>query len=111
MMGDEKREVLLRPEGVFDVDAARRFSELLSRARPDEVFIIDLGQAGDFHDYSIAVLAGVLGGSCAARIVVRGLCQHHVRLLRYFGIDLAALEAGRGDRRSPRASVPARLEA
>ena len=89
MIGDEKHEVLLRPEGVLDVDAARRFSALLSRARPDEVFIIDLGQARDFHDHSIALLAGVLVGSCAARIVVRGLCQHHVRLLRYFGIDVA----------------------
>ncbi len=111
MIGNEKREVLLRPEGVFDVDAARRFSELLSRARPGEVFIIDLGQIRDFHDYSIAVLAGVLVGPCAARIVVRGLCQHHVRLLRYFGIDLSALEDGRYDRTSSRASMPARLEA
>ena len=111
MMGNEQREVLLRPEGVFDVEAARRFSELLSRARPDEVFIIDLGQARDFHDYSIALLAGVLVGSRSARIVVRGLCQHHVRLLRYFGIDLPALEAGRHDRMSPRESMQARLEA
>jgi len=94
MNRNEKREVVLRPEGIFDVNAARRFSELLSRGRPDEVFIIDLWKVDEFHDYSIAVLAGVLGGSYAARIAVRGLCLHHVRLLRYFGIDLAALEAG-----------------
>jgi hypothetical protein len=77
----EKREVVIRPEGIFDNDVARRFSDQLSRALPDEVFII-------------AVLARVLAGSCAARVVVRGLRRHHVRLLRYFGVDVPALEAG-----------------
>ena len=64
-------------------------SVIVSRALPDEVFIIDLGQVHEFHDYSIAVLARVLAGSCKARIAVRGLRRHHVRLLRYFGIDVA----------------------
>ncbi len=90
----EKREVLMRPEGAFDADVARRFSDQLSRALPDEVFIIDLGQVRELHDYSIAVLARVLAGSCTTRVVVRGLRRHHVRLLRYFGIDMPALEAG-----------------
>ena len=94
----ETREVLIRPEGIFDNDVARSFSDQLSRALPDEVFIIDLGQVHEFHDYSIALLARVLAGSCKARIAVRGLRRHHVRLLRYFGIDVPALEAGLHDR-------------
>jgi len=88
----------MRPEGVFDADVARCFSDQLSRALPDDVCIIDLGQVRELHDYSIAVLARLLAGSCTAHIVVRGLRRHHVRLLRYFGIDVRALEAGLHDR-------------
>lgn len=105
----QKREVLIRPEGVFDDDAARRFSDELARALPDQVFIIDLGQVREFHDYSIAVLARVLAGSCRARIAVRGLRRHHVRLLRYFGIDVPALEAGLHDRMPSHTSTGALL--
>jgi hypothetical protein len=110
MSRDENRGVLLRPEGVFDIDAARRLSELLSRARADEVFTVDLGQVHEFHDHSIAILAGVLGGSCAARVAVRGLSQHHARLLRYFGIDLPALESRRYEHVPPPESTLVPLE-
>ncbi len=77
---------IIRVEGVFDVPAAQRLARELADAGEAEVRI-DLTRVREFHDFGIALLARELSGR--ARTSVSGLRQHHVRLLRYLGIDTA----------------------
>ncbi len=77
---------VIRMDGVFDVPAAQRLARALAQTDANEQVNVDLTQVREFHDYGVTVLAQALA-SRGARIVVRGLRQHHLRLLRYFGID------------------------
>jgi len=86
---DENSPRLIRIEGTFDLPAARRVAEAVVAARPGETLELDLTRVRDFHDFGVAVLAQALA-SGRAHVSVRGLRQHHVRLLRYLGIDARA---------------------
>ena len=87
---------LIQIEGVFDLSAARRVAEAVVAARPGETLDVDLTRVREFHDFGVAVLAQALA-SGRAHISVRGLRQHHVRLLRYFGIDARAADVAEND--------------
>ena len=77
---------VIRMDGVFDVPAAQRLARALAQTDENEQVRIDLTHVREFHDYGVTVLAQALA-SRGARIAVRGLRQHHLRLLRYFGIE------------------------
>jgi ABC-type transporter Mla MlaB component len=77
---------VIRLDGVFDVSAAQRLARELAEAGEAEVRI-DLTRVREFHDFGIALLARELSGR--VRTTVSGLRQHHIRLLRYLGIDAA----------------------
>lgn len=99
---------LLRLKGVFDLRAARIVARALRRAGAGAggALLVDLGHIREFHDGAIALLGQALAaGGATAGVVVRGLTQHQVRLLRYLGVDLAAL--GRGLARGPDHASPA----
>jgi len=87
--GGEHPLRVIRVEGTFDLSAARRVAEALVSARAGEPVDVDLTRVGEFQDLGVAVLAQALA-SARARVAVRGLRQHHVRLLRYLGIDARA---------------------
>ncbi|HET7824137.1 MAG TPA: STAS domain-containing protein [Anaeromyxobacter sp.] len=78
---------VIRVDGVFDVSAAQRLARELADAGDAEVRI-DLTRVREFHDFGIALLARELSGR--VRITVSGLRRHHIRLLRYLGIEAAA---------------------
>jgi anti-anti-sigma regulatory factor len=84
---------VFRMVGVFDVPAAHRLARALAQTGELEQVRIDLTQVREFHDYGVTVLAQALA-SRGTRIVVRGLRQHHRRLLRYFGIDTGGESIG-----------------
>ncbi|ABC82429.1 STAS domain-containing protein [Anaeromyxobacter dehalogenans] len=75
----------IRRDGVFDVPAAEDVARSLASARPGTQVRVDLTHVREFHDFGVAVLARALAG-CPARVSVRGLRQHHRRLLRYLGV-------------------------
>ena len=77
---------VIRMDGVFDVPAAQQLARALAQTDADEQVRIDLTQVREFHDYGVTVLAQALAAR-GTRIAVRGLRQHHLRLLKYFGID------------------------
>lgn len=77
---------IIRVDGVFDVPAAQRLARELAEAGDGEVRI-DLTRVREFHDFGIALLARELSGR--VRTSVSGLRQHHIRLLRYLGIEAA----------------------
>lgn len=85
---------LIRMDGVFDVPAAREVADRLEQAGYSEVRI-DLTRVREFHDFGVALLAQAIAGRKAPTAVL-GLHEHHLRLLRYLGIDCerANLSAG-----------------
>lgn len=82
---------VIRVDGVFDVPAAERLTRELADAGEGEV-LVDLTHVREFHDFGVALLARELAGR--ERTHVEGLGHHHLRLLRYLGIDAARLELG-----------------
>ncbi len=84
-------EVLIEMDGVFDVPAAKRLGTVLERARPGEAIRIDVARVSAFEDFGLALLAQALGETSAARVALRGLRAHQLRILRYFGVDPARL--------------------
>ena len=87
--GGEHTQRVIRVEGTLDLPAARRVAEALVAARDGELVEVDLTRVREFHDFGVAVLAQALA-SGRARVAVRGLQNHHVRLLRYLGVDTRA---------------------
>lgn len=100
MTADVVREaVTIRIDGVFDVPAAQRLAGVLAEVAGRGVHV-DLEQVREFHDLAVVHLARLLAGR--EQITVSGLSQHHLRLLRYLGLDaaplhLASLEVGGED--------------
>jgi anti-anti-sigma regulatory factor len=86
-------EVLIELDGVFDVPAAKRLAGALERASRGEVVRIDLARVASFEDFGLALLAQALRETRAARVALRGLRTHQLRILRYFGLDPARLRA------------------
>jgi anti-anti-sigma regulatory factor len=86
--------VVIEMEGVFDVPRAHELARTLARASPADDVEIDLTHVREFHDFGVTVLAQALA-SRGARVAVRGLRQHHLRLLRYLGIETSGMDLGR----------------
>lgn len=85
--------LLLRADGVLDLPAAERLVAALGEARGSTRVEVDLTRVRDFHDLGVMLLARALAAR-TGRGTVRGLRQHHVRLLRYLGIDTGATDLG-----------------
>lgn len=85
--------MVIRREGVFDVPAAQQVAAALAEAG-DAPVCVDLRHVREFHDFGVVLLATVLAGRSGVSVV--GLRQHHVRLLRYLGIETGAPEEGSG---------------
>jgi STAS domain len=81
---------VIRMDGVFDVPAAQRLSQELAQAGDGEIRI-DFAGVREFHDFGVAFLARELAARDGTS--VSGLRQHHIRLLRYLGIDAGPAEA------------------
>jgi anti-anti-sigma regulatory factor len=84
-------ESIIWLEGVFDGVAARHLEEKLLQTVPGDRILVDLTQVREFHDFAVAVLGRALT-LCRAEVKLRGLRQHQVRVLRYFGVDAGPLE-------------------
>ena len=88
----QRGRTVIRLEGVFDVPAARRLASTLADAGYADVRI-DMTRVREFHDFGVALLARALAGR--PEVTVAGLRQHHLRLLRYLGIDAGPVDLGR----------------
>jgi hypothetical protein len=84
----------IRMEGIFDISAAQQLSRALDDMRLADVRI-DLTRVREFHDFGVALLAQSIAGRRAPTSVL-GLQEHHLRLLRYLGIDCGAANLSAG---------------
>lgn len=93
-VSEERERTVIRLEGVFDVPAARRLTAELDRAAFDDVRI-DLTRVREFHDFGVALLGQTIAGRRAPTAVL-GLQEHHLRLLRYLGIECSGANLNAG---------------
>ena len=88
-MGGEP--LVLRIDGIFDVRAAERTLEAVADSGPRKI-LVDLSKVREFHDFGVVLLARALEDNDGVSVV--GLRHHHVRLLRYLGIDAGGTDFG-----------------
>jgi anti-anti-sigma regulatory factor len=80
---------VIRLSGVFDRASASELTERLEAERADEI-VLDFSLVREFADLGVAALAHDLAGG-DRRLLLRGLRQHQLRIFRYFGVDIEAL--------------------
>jgi|MudIll2142460700_1097286.scaffolds.fasta_scaffold326736_1 anti-anti-sigma regulatory factor len=78
--------VLLHLDGTFDSAEAWRLHDVLAQVSSGTVVTLDFTRVRAYHDFAVALLAKDLV-ALQGRIVATGLCQHQLRILRYFGIE------------------------
>ncbi|MGZ6141892.1 MAG: STAS domain-containing protein [Myxococcales bacterium] len=88
MIGSTARfRICGRFEGACAWDLAARIEkEPLGELR------LDFSQCAEFVDYGIAVLASALLSIPDKVVHLEGLRQHHLRLFKYFGVDVDKIE-------------------
>lgn len=87
-------EAVLDAGSVFDVPAALRLTDHISRLSSASAVVIDFLRTRECHDFALAALSQALvqPGRIGPRVRLRGLTRHHARVLRYMGepVDLLA---------------------
>ncbi len=86
----ERRVIELR--GVLDVQAATLLRDAVLSLDPHDLVVIDCHEVRDLQDCALALLVSGLS-SRGRTVLLRGLGEHHLRLLRYLGVDPAAAVA------------------
>lgn len=74
-------------EGALDVAAAARIRDAVLELDPGDPAVVDLHAVRELDDAALAFLAWSL--SSRSGVELRGLGEHHRRLLRYLGVDSA----------------------
>ena len=93
--GDVLEDLVIRVLGAFDVMAARDVAKQVERAPAGAGVCIDLALARTIDDRGVVALSeAVRGRAVSAPVRLLGLRQHHVRVLRYHGADVAQLGLG-----------------
>lgn len=82
----EAGEVLIQVAGTFDRNAAARLSRWLSELPRATPLVIDFSRVDDLQDVGVATVAQQLAGHSG--VALRGLGRHHLRLLRYCGVEI-----------------------
>ncbi|BDG02148.1 hypothetical protein [Anaeromyxobacter oryzae] len=88
MREQEQMVQVFRPAGAFEVSTAVAIVRAVERLAPDVAVAVDLSVAFDVQDHELAILAYGLAAT-GRRIELSGLSRHHVRVLRYLGLDFA----------------------
>jgi hypothetical protein len=70
----------------FAVEDAVRLHHEIERAAPGTRVEIDFHRVRDCHDVALAALARDIAGG-RARVALRGVSHHHLRLLGYLGVS------------------------
>ena len=85
----EGSRTVFRLSGVFDRGSASELAEWLQAERGGEI-VLDFSLVREFADLGVAALAHDLADA-DRRLLLRGLRQHQLRIFRYFGVDVEAL--------------------
>lgn len=95
MQPQQQGSLVIRMDGAFDIDSVQLIRSRIEALPGDAEVYVDLSRVREFHDRAVAMLADVVKPA-RARISVRGLRQHQMRMLRYLGVAPGALDPGLG---------------
>ncbi len=84
----ESGEVVIHVDGRLDRLAAARIARCLGELPAAVPLVLDFSRADELPDVDVGEVAKQLVGH--AGVAVRGLGRHHLRLLRYCGLQLPA---------------------
>lgn len=84
----DRGEVFIEVGGTFDHNAAARLSRWLGDLPTATPLVIDFSRVDDLQDVGVAAVASQL--ATHSGVALRGLGRHHLRLLRYCGLELPA---------------------
>jgi anti-anti-sigma regulatory factor len=87
----EAATMLVRLDGRFDATQASSLERMFSTFKPVPRVVIDFAAVRDADAAAVASLARTLGAAPESRVTLRGLSRHLRRVLRYVGVDAAAL--------------------
>lgn len=90
----DEDEVVILLDGDVDAKAARAIQARVRAALPGARVVVDLGHARGLDFAGLAALARELQALPSTDVVIRGLSESQVRLLRYLGLDMGALGIG-----------------
>jgi hypothetical protein len=88
MGGYWKSGLVVRPEGVLDLDTAREWLVRLTELPELPPVVLDLRGPWTAHDAALGLLVTGLQRA-GAEATFQGLCLHQTRLLRYLGVRSA----------------------
>jgi hypothetical protein len=80
-------ELVIQVDGTLDHLAATRIARCLGELPEATPLVVDFSRVEELPDVGVAEVARELIGH--AGVAVRGLGRHHLRLLRYCGLELA----------------------
>jgi anti-anti-sigma regulatory factor len=87
----EGERLVFRVTGVFDRASAWTVRDRVEVETAQEV-LLDFSLVREFSDLAVAVLAHGLSG-LRRRVAFRGLRQHQLRIFRYCGVPVEAIDA------------------
>lgn len=86
--GEKQTDALfLRLEGIFDIPAAWRLRELLSKLSPSSEVTVDFSSLHECHDFALAALLQAVASAKGPKLSLRGLGRHQEKLLRFLRVD------------------------
>lgn len=75
----------LNVDPIFDVSAALKLREAISRLPKAEPVVIDFSRTKECHNFALAALVHALATIGRTDVGTRGLSEHQHRLLKYLG--------------------------
>jgi hypothetical protein len=85
------REVVIRLSGGFDETAGTMLARCIEELPRARRVVVDFSQLRSLEDVDLGAVARGLAGH--SDLCFRGLGRHHLRLLRYCGVQVPATEA------------------
>jgi hypothetical protein len=81
----------------LDAIGALHARSLVEQTKPHTKVVLDFRRVRSADWFALATLFTALASEPASRVRLRGLCDHHLRLLEHLGIDVARFASQRRD--------------
>ncbi len=89
-------ENTIRFDRRLDGPAALHAQAVIEATPPESELVLDFSRVGDVEYIALATVVLALARRRGRKVALRGVCEQHVRLLRYLGIDIDRLARREG---------------
>lgn len=89
--GYSQSENTIRFDRSLDGRAALHATAVIEATPPESELVLDFSRVRDVEYIALVTVVLAIARRRGRRVALRGLCEQHVRLLRYLGIDVDRL--------------------